>query len=654
MKESMRKFTTPVVWLTALAVIAGVLLGYEYHVLWKIQEQSLFLDTPLFFRQQMLVPGGLLTYMGSFLTQLLYYPVLGVAVLCLLWGLLMWMMRCIFMVGQRWAPLLVVPVALLLAANVEMGYWIYAIKLKGWYFDATIGVMVIVAMLWLFRILSAYRIWRRVLLVVTSIVGYPLFGTYALAATVLMALWCWRLDKDRWQALADCILGLLTVAAIPLLFYQYVYYQTNMVNLWWMALPIFKILESYPQYYVPYALLGATLVILTIGKWQTKCEQSDDRAKADEYKTLWVLPLQANKGGASESTKKPTLKKVKVKKKNVKRKNYKDWWQNVVVIGMLVATVYGVHYAWMKDENFHREAAMMHYTEETRWEDVLKEAAKQQDVPTRAIVMMRNLALSRLGRQGSEMCKYLNGSKKPDSPFAPPASMIVGDMIYYNYGMLNDSHHMCIEAGVEFGWRVQHLKYMARCGLMAGETNVMYKYTEMLKHTLFHGQWAEHLETLLQPELRKKDKETGPVTHMLHYPDVVGADNGYAERYLMNHLAVLDSDDPYFQEQCLLATLWTKDSNQFWPRFAKYLSLHQGEPIPRYYMEAAYLYSVLLKNAPFQVPVDEGTKRTYQELDKQLQRFDDRDLDEVRKALYPLYGDTYFFEYFLMDDIAYL
>ena len=58
---------TPVVWLMALVVAAGFLLGYERHVLWKIQEQNLFLDTPLFFRQQMVVPGGLLTYVGSFL-----------------------------------------------------------------------------------------------------------------------------------------------------------------------------------------------------------------------------------------------------------------------------------------------------------------------------------------------------------------------------------------------------------------------------------------------------------------------------------------------------------------------------------------------------------------------------------------------------------
>ena len=463
------------------------------------------------------------------------------------------------------------------------------------------------------------------IIVVTTIVGYPLFGTYALAATLLMALWCWRLEKDRWQALVDSLLGVLALVAIPLLCYQYVYYQTNMVNLWWTALPIFKILEVNNEYYVPYALLGACLLILTIVKW-------------NQEPTKPVKPIKPNK---SKKPTQPTKPRIS--------------WQAVVVVAVLAATVYGVWKMWMKDENFHREVAMMHYAEETRWEEMLEEAAEQQDVPTRAIVMMRNLALSRLGRQGSEMCQYLNGSKKPDSPFAPPASMIVGDLIYYNYGMMNDCHHMCIEGGVEFGWRVQHLKYLARCGMMAGETNVMYKYTEMLKHTLFHGQWAEHLEELQQqPEKRRADSETGPVMHMLHYPDAIGVDNGYAERYLMNHLAVMDSDDPYFQEQCLLATLWTKDSSQFWPRFAKYLSQHPGKPIPRCYQEAAHLYTVMEGNAPFQVPVDEVTKKTFDEFARTLEQYDGRDIEEAREALYPLYGKTYFFEYYLMEGIAYL
>lgn len=608
--DKLKPYTATVTWIVALALIAGLLLGYERFVMWKIQEQNLFLDTPLFFRELMVQPGGLLSYAGCFLTQLLYYPVLGVAVLCALWWLLLWLMRRTFRVSETWAPLLLVPVALLLVANVDMGYWIYPVKLRGWYFVATLGMTAIVALLWAYRRLSTSRLWRRLLLVAVTVAGYPLMGTYALAATMLMALWCWRLDSQRWQAATDGVLALITVAAIPLLCYHYVYYQTNIINLWWMALPTFKILEEDTMYYVPYALLAVCLLLLTLCRW--------DQAATSISKSKHRVQL-------------------------------------AVVVIVLAATAAGVWKGWMKDENFHRESAMQYYADQARWEEVLAEAAKQQDVPTRSIVMLRNLALSRLGRQGSEQYLYRNGSKKPAVSFAPPSSMIVGSLIYYHYGMLNDCHHMCIEGGVEFGWRVEHLKYMARCTLMSGETNALYKYTGLLKHTLFHGAWADHMETLQQqPQQRREDKETGPVTHMLQYPDAVGADHGYAERYLMNHLAKMDSDDPYFQEQCLLATLWTKDSRLFWPRFANYLRQHPGQPIPRYYQEAAWLFASTENNAPFEVPVDGMVKQRYKAFTGVLPRFDGMDIEEVREALYPVYGDTYFFEFYLTEDIAYL
>lgn len=620
-----------IVWLISLAVVAGLLLSYEKHVLWLVQEQSLFLDTSQFFSQQMVVPGGLLVYIGCFLTQLLYHPVLGVTVLCALWLLLMWLLRRAFMVGERWASLLVVPVALLLIANVDMGYWIYPIKLEGWYFDATVGVMVIAALLWAFRVLSAYRIWRRVLIVVTVAAGYPLFGTYAIAAAVLMGLWCWRLDKERWQALVDCILAVLMVVAIPLLCYQYVYNQVNMANLWWTGLPIFKIIDEYPEFYVPYALLGACLLILTVGKWNTAAKQ-EQSAPTPERKR----------------------KQKKSKKQKSSSKKYSGWWKIAVVIIVLAATVYGVNAAWMKDENFHHETAMKHFIEQTRWEDVLAEADKQQDMPTRGVVVMRNLALSRLGRQSTEMYRYRNGSKQPASPFPFQLSMMIGNLLYYNYGMFNDCHHMCVEAGVEFGWHVEQLKYMARCNLMNDEVNAMLKYTRLLKHTLFHVEWADNMEKLQKPELKRKDRETGPIMHTMHHYDNVGADHGYAEKYLMNHLAVIDCDDPEFQEQCVLATLWTKSSLHFWYRFKRYLELNPGKPVPRYFMEAAYLYTTEEKKALFNMSFDEGVKKTYQEFIDQLPKYDGMDIDDVRSALYPRFGDTFFFDYYLMDDLKFI
>ena len=623
-----------IVWLISLAVVAGLLLSYEKHVLWLVQEQSLFLDTSQFFSQQMVVPGGLLVYIGCFLTQLLYHPVLGVTVLCALWLLLMWLLRRAFMVGERWASLLVVPVALLLIANVDMGYWVYPIKLKGWYFDATVGVTVIAALLWAFRVLSAYRIWRRVLIVVTVAAGYPLFGTYAIAAAVLMGLWCWRLDKDRWQALVDCILALLMVVAIPLLCYQYVYNQVNMANLWWTGLPIFKIIDEYPEFYVPYALLGACLLILTVGKWNTVAKQEQSAPS----------PVTTERKRTQKNS----------KKQKSSSKKYSGWWQTAIVIIVLAATVYGVNAAWMKDENFHHETAMKHFIEQTRWEDVLAEADKQQDMPTRGVVVMRNLALSRLGRQSTEMYRYRNGSKQPASPFPFQLSMMIGNLLYYNYGMFNDCHHMCVEAGVEFGWHVEQLKYMARCNLMNDEKNAMLKYTRLLKHTLFHGEWADNLEKLQKPELKRKDRETGPIMHTMHHYDNVGADHGYAEKYLMNHLAVIDCDDPEFQEQCVLATLWTKSSLHFWYRFKRYLELNPGKPVPRYFMEAAYLYTTEEKKALFNMSFDEGVKKTYQEFIDQLPKYDGMDIDDVRSALYPRFGDTFFFDYYLMDDLKFI
>ena len=623
-----------IVWLISLAVVAGLLLSYEKHVLWLVQEQSLFLDTSQFFSQQMVVPGGLLVYIGCFLTQLLYHPVLGVTVLCALWLLLMWLLRRAFMVGERWASLLVVPVALLLIANVDMGYWVYPIKLKGWYFDATVGVTVIAALLWAFRVLSAYRIWRRVLIVVTVAAGYPLFGTYAIAAAVLMGLWCWRLDKDRWQALVDCILAALMVVAIPLLCYQYVYNQVNMANLWWTGLPIFKIIDEYPEFYVPYALLGACLLILTVGKWNTAAKQEQSAPS----------PVTTERKRTQKNS----------KKQKSSSKKCSGWWQTAIVIIVLAATVYGVNAAWMKDENFHHETAMKHFIEQTRWEDVLAEADKQQDMPTRGVVVMRNLALSRLGRQSTEMYRYRNGSKQPASPFPFQLSMMIGNLLYYNYGMFNDCHHMCVEAGVEFGWHVEQLKYMARCNLMNDEVNAMLKYTRLLKHTLFHGEWADNMEKLQKPELKRKDRETGPIMHTMHHYDNVGADHGYAEKYLMNHLAVIDCDDPEFQEQCVLATLWTKSSLHFWYRFKRYLELNPGKPVPRYFMEAAYLYTTEEKKALFNMSFDEGVKKTYQEFIDQLPKYDGMDIDDVRSALYPRFGDTFFFDYYLMDDLKFI
>ena len=73
---------TTIIWGIALALIAGAMLFFESDQLWKVQEKNLFLCSVLFLKEQLVVPGGMLTWLGTWFTQFLYYPWLGVMLLC--------------------------------------------------------------------------------------------------------------------------------------------------------------------------------------------------------------------------------------------------------------------------------------------------------------------------------------------------------------------------------------------------------------------------------------------------------------------------------------------------------------------------------------------------------------------------------------------
>ena len=132
--------------------------------------------------------------------------------------------------------------------------------------------------------------------------------------------------------------------------------------------------------------------------------------------------------------------------------------------------------------------------EQNDWQGVMAQETPEGDEPTRAIVMMRNLALARLGRQGDEMYHYRIGSKKPESPFPVKMTQVAGKSIYYHYGQANYCYRWCLEDGVEQGWRAEYLQYMTRCCIVNGEYTTAMKYIDMLKHTLFFKEWAEKQE----------------------------------------------------------------------------------------------------------------------------------------------------------------
>ena len=178
-------------WLIPLIVVAFALLFFETDLLWKVQQHNVFLDTSLFFHQMMAVPGGMLSYLGAYFTQHFYYPWVGVLLICCWWLLLMWLAKRTFNIPEKWIVVTLIPVAILLIANMDMGYWIYFVKLPGYFYVATIGTTAAVALLWAYRCLPAKMWIRATFIVLVTIIGYPFMGVYALAAVVLMVVLEW-------------------------------------------------------------------------------------------------------------------------------------------------------------------------------------------------------------------------------------------------------------------------------------------------------------------------------------------------------------------------------------------------------------------------------------------------------------------------------
>jgi hypothetical protein len=327
----------------------------------------------------------------------------------------------------------------------------------------------------------------------------------------------------------------------------------------------------------------------------------------------------------------------------LKLNNIKAWKGIVPQVLVLGAMVWCVATYWFKDENFHHELKMQHYIDQNNWQGVINEAALQQDEPTRAIVIMRNLALSRLGRQGDEMYRFKNGSKRYEAPFDMRMMLCAGPLAYYQYGMTNYCERLSTEMGVEFGWRVENLKYLAKCSILNKEEKLARKYLGLLKHTIFYDDWADEARNM---------EELKTIARMMHYPNLLTGDQGNVERFLMNRLAECTyKDDEYFQEQTLLASLWTKDINQFWYHFGDYINMHPNTRMPRYFQEAAYLYGKLEGRSNIdQMPFDDSVKQSFNSFMEAASRYDDMDVTYAREGL-KAFSHTFYYDYYLMREL---
>ena len=376
----------------------------------------------------------------------------------------MWLTKRAFSIPDRWNIVALIPVAILLIANMDLGYWIYFMKLPGYFYVATIGTTAAIALLWAFRSLPENKWMRAAFIILVTIVGYPLMGVYALAAVVLMAVLVWRHSS---RILLGAV-ALLSVILFPLLYYRFVFSATNIIDIWRTAIPVFEVYETHPTFYIPYYALAVCFLLMAVTYRAERPEQKTTKTKGIPL-TSYLIPIASF----------------------------------VIIAGC-------VYHFWYKDANFHHELRMQRCVEQADWEGVVQEGTKQDEEPTRAIVMMHNLALSRLGRQCDEMYNFRKGSKKSNTSLPVYMFMVAGRMMLYQYGAMNECHRMCMEEGVEYGWNVEQLKALARCAIFNKEPQAARKFLDILRQTAIGLTLWKRYSTIRNCWLKTKRQAPSP------------------------------------------------------------------------------------------------------------------------------------------------
>lgn len=564
----------------------------------KVEEMQIFLPTADYFAECMMMPGGLLEWAATYLTQMFYDPWLGALIFALLLAGAQALMVEAFAVPVRWAAAAGMVNAMLTLAPLMLGYVVFTLKSPGHAFIPVLGIIVACGAMWAYRHAGSL-ISRLVILALLAFPGYPLLGFYALLALGL-AIICSLMKKDWAAAAFAAVAG----AAVP----QIWFYCTSTIvmqqHIYTSMLPRFLEGEGalMVPYYVAFGVLAALAVM--VGRYSAK-------------------PAHAMRSVA-------------------------------ISMALMLAAYGSVLACSYSDANFRLTLRLDRALQDQHWDAAAEAALAFDGKPTRLNVLQTDIALMRMGQASECMFAY----PISDAPYVTTAareSTAMRDagarMLYYHFGRVNDAYRWCMENKVEYGQKAEYLKYMAKIALLNGEMPLARKYLGALASTRNYKKWAAHYMKIADnPELLEADKELAAISPLMRFGDHLGGDGGNMESYLLQVTNALRGGPPELVELSIICGMIQKDLEEIWPKIMLYSNTH--DRMPRHMQEAAIMYSVLRGSDAFrQLKIDSATEAEFGrfiELVKANQNVPQERNAEIFK---PRYGHTYWYYYFFINKL---
>ena len=564
--------------LSAFIAFVVYLLYINQEVLYTAHDRSEFVFGTPFFHTLMSKPFGLMRYVGAWLTQLFCEPVVGAGVLVAIWILIFFVGTKAFRLQGSASALMLLPVACLLTSVVDMGYWIYISTIRGYWFSQSVGYLLMLLLLWTAR--STPRKWHLVWYLVGFCV-YPLLGWFALLFILCLAL----VEKPTWRECLGVVLLFFTASIWHTQFYSNLRFDDVVLA----GLPRFETpSDASPQLSIPFWVLGTVSVLIPVcGKYLSKS----------------FVPI--------------------------------------------LCAVAGIIFTWsfmFQDKNYINEMRMVRYAFDDNWKEVLHIAEENKEL-TSTMVFLKNLALMNAAPQSGQgvgnknalldrSYKLGNDAVDINNPDTLHVTLldIASPLVYYNYGMINEAIRLSFENAIQAGFSPFYLKMLSRCALAKGDKQLVERYTTILHHRPFYGDWQPAPVTTTIKELQKC------------YPDeITGVEN--SDSYIVNSISYwYESDSKVASEQALFYAMMRCDSRRFWPALRKYVKLHMEEEFPLHAMEAYILY---MDKAPeekrMMLPVEQSVYERYKQFWATLERKAKPGMaietigEEMRKD----FGDTY-------------
>lgn len=601
----------PIIYSVMFVLFAWVfLVGKNADTLYFMQDRGYWNDSMVYFDHCMRMPGGFLSWAGSYLTQYFYYPAYGAAILILLWMLCFCVAWRSFHVRLEQTFLLFIPLVALLCTEVHLGYWAYFMKDIDYSFYHSLG--------YFFALLLSVDYFRKLkyggyiqMILVPVLFYYPL-GVYALLATVLIAF---RMFKDNWRSdWKAFILMFAMLGIVPLL----ETYGTTLMRPdqpWLFGLKRFEIgpVRDYRLEAPLVWLICSSLLIPLLGK--KKDGSFGPKGLVISQLLMLVLAFGAYKV--------------------VSDRNFTD-------------------------SNYHAEIKMLRAVDEQRWDDVLSEFRVARGNPSRMMVMYRDIALLNKG----ELLSRYQYNNRPANPTVMSDSIVVrlcdttGDFIYYNFGETCFGIRRAIERCMHYGFSYYTLRVLARCALINGEYDNVRKYLRLLEHSTFHKEWARELRPYLEDTtLIASSPRFGLVKRLYNGgSSMVGSDDYYVEPTIIHKLAHTATDNPEILDLALAYCLQSKDLKCFWAQVWQYHNINPDKPFHRYIQEAMLLYHNELKSGPADISeynIDPQIAERYNVFISRMKEYAQNGMkeDQIGASLQPEFGDTYWWDYCVLRDI---